>query len=48
MVVRTTVLATDMVHGIDTTVIVDVSTASTEEIMQRYWEQCPSPLPRAV
>ena len=38
-----------MVHGIDTTVIVvDVSIASTVEILQQYWEQCPSPLPRAV
>ena len=46
--VRTTVGATFMVQGIDSTVIVDVSIASTVEIMQQCWEQCPSPLPRAV
>ena len=52
MVVQTTVGVTDIVHEIDTTVIVDLSNASTVATMQRYWEQCPSPLesnvPRAV
>ena len=37
-----------MVHGIDTTVSVVVSVASTVEILQQCWEQCPCPVSRAV